>query len=153
MAYYTPNQEAAVKKLLLTSNYYKILGLNKHFTQAQLTQAWKRLALQFHPDKNQAPGSTEATKAINRAYDVLSDPQKREEYEEELRESERWYDSSSSPRWYDFGPKSPSPSPARPRRKLIVFIQKIFQHSLQPGLELVVGKFYSICYLIQSNVI
>ena len=89
MAYYTPDQEAAVKKLLLVSNYYEILGLTKHCTQAQLTQAWKRLALQFHPDKNQAPGSTEATKAINRAYDVLSDPQKREEYDEELRESER----------------------------------------------------------------
>ena len=88
-ASFTADQEAAVKKLLLVSNYYEILGLTKPFTEAQLTQAWKRLALQFHPDKNQAPGSTEATKAINRAYDILSDSQSREEYDEELRESER----------------------------------------------------------------
>ena len=70
-ASFTADQEAAVKKLLLVSNYYEILGLTKPFTHAQLTQAWKRLALQLNPDRNNAPGSTEATKAINRAYDVL----------------------------------------------------------------------------------
>ena len=86
---FTPDQKKAVKKLLRISNYYEILGLTKPFTPAELTQARNRLAREFHPDKNQAPGSTEAAKAINRAYDVLSDHQKREEYDEELRESER----------------------------------------------------------------
>ena len=87
---FTPDQEAAVRKLLLVSSHYKILGLkSKSFTPAELTQARNRLARQFHPDKNKAPGSTEVTKAINRAYDVLSDPQKRKEYDDEQEETKR----------------------------------------------------------------
>ena len=45
-------------------DYYEILGVEKDAKDADLRKAYKKLALQFHPDKNRAPGSTEAFKGV-----------------------------------------------------------------------------------------
>jgi curved DNA-binding protein len=62
--------------------YYKILGLAKTASADEIKKAYRKLALQYHPDKN--PGSKEAEakfKEINEAYAVLSDEKKRKEYD------------------------------------------------------------------------
>jgi curved DNA-binding protein len=64
-------------------DYYKILGINKNSSEEEIKKAYKKLALQYHPDKN--PGNKEAEekfKEINEAYEVLSDPEKRKKYDE-----------------------------------------------------------------------
>ncbi len=59
-------------------DYYKILGVSENSASEEIKKTYRKLAFQYHPDKN--PGNEETMKDINEAYAVLSDPQKREEY-------------------------------------------------------------------------
>ena len=51
-------------------DYYEILGLSKDAAETELKKSYRKMALQFHPDKNKAPGAGEAFKAIGNAYAV-----------------------------------------------------------------------------------
>lgn len=59
---YTREQVDAVKKIMRCKDYYEILGISKDATDSDLKKAYRKLALQFHPDKNKAPGASEAFK-------------------------------------------------------------------------------------------
>lgn len=60
-------------------DYYKILGISPKATEEEIKSAYKKLAKQYHPDKN--PDSTEMFQKINEAYHVLSEPDKRKRYD------------------------------------------------------------------------
>ncbi|XP_069096490.1 dnaJ homolog subfamily B member 12 [Pleurodeles waltl] len=79
---YTPDQVEAVKRVKQCKDYYEILGVNRDATEEDLKKAYRKLALKFHPDKNHAPGATEAFKAIGNAYAVLSNPEKKKQYDQ-----------------------------------------------------------------------
>ena len=51
-------------------DYYEILGVSKEASDTELKKSYRKLALQFHPDKNKAPGAAEAFKAIGNAFAV-----------------------------------------------------------------------------------
>ncbi len=64
------------------TDYYKILGVDKNATLDEIKKKYRQLALKYHPDRNK--GSKEAEekfKSINEAYAVLSDPEKRKQYD------------------------------------------------------------------------
>lgn len=61
-------------------NYYQILGISRNATQDEIKKAYRRLAHQYHPDKN--GGDEEQFKKVNEAYQVLGDPQKRRQYDQ-----------------------------------------------------------------------
>ena len=52
-------------------DYYKILGVPKDATEAELKKAYRKLALKYHPDKNKAENAAEMFKEIAEAYEVL----------------------------------------------------------------------------------
>ena len=63
-------------------DYYQILGVDRNASQQQIREAYRKLAFQYHPDRNQGnPAATERMKEINEAYSVLSDSRKRNEYD------------------------------------------------------------------------
>jgi molecular chaperone DnaJ len=63
------------------SDYYKVLGVDRKASQADLKKAYRKLARQYHPDTNKDPGAEARFKQISEAYDVLGDPEKRKTYD------------------------------------------------------------------------
>nr|CAG8495856.1 9072_t:CDS:2 [Entrophospora candida] len=66
----------------MSKTLYEILGVEEDASEAEIKKAYRKLALKYHPDKNS--GSKEAEekfKEISKAYDVLSDPQRRKKYD------------------------------------------------------------------------
>jgi DnaJ-class molecular chaperone len=63
-------------------NYYEVLGVPKTATQPEIKSAYRKLALEWHPDKNKSKEAVDKFKEINKAYEVLSDPKKRETYDQ-----------------------------------------------------------------------
>jgi molecular chaperone DnaJ len=65
------------------SDFYKILGVDKNSSDEEIKKAYRQLALKYHPDRNQ--GSKEAEekiKEVNEAYSILSDPEKKRNYDQ-----------------------------------------------------------------------
>merc|ERR1719213_1151832 len=62
-------------------DYYKILGVARGASEEEIKKAYRKLALKYHPDKNQTTGADEKFKEIGEAYDVLSDSKKKQVYD------------------------------------------------------------------------
>jgi molecular chaperone DnaJ len=70
-------------KDFLEKDYYKTLGVPKDADADAVKKAYRKLARQFHPDANRGDTAAEERfKEISEAYDVLSDPKRRAEYDE-----------------------------------------------------------------------
>ncbi|XP_068600554.1 dnaJ homolog subfamily C member 18 [Brachionichthys hirsutus] len=79
---YTEEQRQGVLRIKNCKDFYEILGVPKDAGEEDLKKAYRKLALKFHPDKNFAPGATDAFKAIGNAYALLSNPEKRQRYDQ-----------------------------------------------------------------------
>src|SRR3954462_7650033 len=63
-------------------DYYEVLGVGRTATEAEVTKAYRKLAMQHHPDRNVGDPEAEVRfKEVTEAYEVLRDPQKRERYD------------------------------------------------------------------------
>ncbi|MCL4373865.1 MAG: molecular chaperone DnaJ [Candidatus Marsarchaeota archaeon] len=65
----------------MAKDYYEVLGVGKGASIDDIKRAYRDLALKYHPDRNKDPGAEEKFKEINEAYAVLSDPEKRKQYD------------------------------------------------------------------------
>lgn len=66
----------------MAKNYYDILGVSKTATPDEMKRAYRKLALEWHPDRNKDPQASDRFKEITKAYEVLNDPKKRQIYDQ-----------------------------------------------------------------------
>jgi DnaJ family protein B protein 12 len=83
---YTEDQVAICSQVLRAKEggrgaHYRVLGISPSSDESQIKKGYRKLSLKVHPDKNSAPHSDEAFKAVGLAYATLSDPQKRTIYD------------------------------------------------------------------------
>ena len=62
-------------------DHYEILGIASNASSREITFAYRKLALQYHPDRNKTPLANDMMLRINTSYSILSDPNKRREYD------------------------------------------------------------------------
>ncbi|NJN86865.1 MAG: molecular chaperone DnaJ [Leptolyngbyaceae cyanobacterium SL_7_1] len=65
----------------MARDYYEILGVSRNADKEEIKHAYRRLARKYHPDVNKEDGAEERFKEINRAYEVLSEPETRARYD------------------------------------------------------------------------
>ena len=63
-------------------DYYEVLGVDKNADKKTIKKAYRKLAMKYHPDVNHEEGAEEKFKEAAEAYDVLHDPQKRQQYDQ-----------------------------------------------------------------------
>lgn len=83
-------------------DYYKVLGVDKNATQADIKKAYRKLALKYHPDKTKGDKAAEQKfKEANEANEVLSDPEKRKKYDQ-LGDQWKYYQQSGGSGGFDW---------------------------------------------------
>ncbi len=65
----------------MNKDYYKILGVDRDASKDEIKKVYRRLALKYHPDRNKSPDAEDKFKEISEAYAVLSDDEKRRQYD------------------------------------------------------------------------
>jgi molecular chaperone DnaJ len=84
----------------MARDYYEMLGVSRDADKEEIKRAYRRLARKYHPDVNKEDGAEERFKEINRAYEVLSEPETRARYD---RFGEAGVSSTAGPGFQDFG--------------------------------------------------
>jgi curved DNA-binding protein CbpA len=83
-------------------DYYKILNLNRNASKLNIKKAYKKLATYWHPDKNKSPNAVNMFKNISEAYQVLSDPNKKYQYDSLLNSNNQNNHHNNYYHGYDF---------------------------------------------------
>ena len=65
----------------MSEDLYAILGIEKNASEDEIKKAYRKLAKKYHPDVNKTKEAEEKYKQINDAYSILSDPKKRQNYD------------------------------------------------------------------------
>lgn len=76
-------------------DYYQILGVSRTASAEEIKRVYRRLAVQYHPDKNPDPAAEALFKEVNEAYDVLGDPNKKWKYDQ--RRENQYYNYTVTP--------------------------------------------------------
>lgn len=85
-------------------DYYDILGVSKNASKDEMRKAYRKKALEWHPDRNKSANANDKFKEINEAYEILSNPKKKETYDQ-------FGHAAFDPRYAGFGGGAPGGGP------------------------------------------
>src|SRR5918911_4676155 len=89
--------------------YYAILEVSQHATYQEIRRSYRKLARKYHPDRNRSSFSEDMIKKINAAFEILSDREKRHQYDV----MDYYYNSFENDMDYNSSHTSNSPSPSK----------------------------------------
>lgn len=75
------NDDFECKNIIHKKDYYEILGLKKNASEDEIRKSYKKLAIKFHPDKNKSEYASEAFKKVSHSFSVLSNKEKKTNYD------------------------------------------------------------------------
>lgn len=84
-------------------DYYDVLGVSRGASSEEIKKAFRRLAMQYHPDRNKDPGAEQKFKEVSEAYEVLSDPERRSAYDRFGHAGLQGFDAGRGFEGFDFG--------------------------------------------------
>ncbi|MBN1643266.1 MAG: DnaJ domain-containing protein, partial [Dehalococcoidales bacterium] len=67
--------------MVVKRDYYEVLGVSRDASNEEIKKAFRKLAFEYHPDRNHSDGASDKFKEVNEAYEVLSDADKRSAYD------------------------------------------------------------------------
>jgi hypothetical protein len=102
-------------------DYYQIMEVQRTASEAEIKRSFRKLAVRYHPDKNPSREAESLFKEINEAYEVLSDPDKKWEYDQ------RFFTPGFDPGWHQAYTR-PHTRPTRPSDRM-VFMQSMLRYS------------------------
>ena len=105
----------------MTKNYYEALGVDKAADAGTIKKAYRNLSMEHHPDKG---GDEEIFKEINEAYSVLSNPDKRRDYDNPMRNTGNPFEDMFSRFGGPFGGRVRRPNPNAPRRGRNIMLEQ-----------------------------
>jgi len=77
-------------------NHYEVLGINKSASESEIKSAYRKLSLKYHPDRNNTEEAIAKFQEINQANEILSDQEKRKQYDFDLQHGEGAFDQQES---------------------------------------------------------
>jgi curved DNA-binding protein CbpA len=139
-------------------NYYFILGLSIYASDAQIKQAYRRLALQFHPDKNPSAEAETIFKEINEAYEILGNQPSKAAYDELLKGVPSSSDAAIRPhRDPRYHPRPPgSYSRKSKRQEMLETMRQYLKHAMMVSrltllFSVVIITDYTLPYVAQEQ--
>jgi len=150
-------------------DYYKRLGIGRNATKQEIKKAYRKLALQYHPDKNKSPDAHETFITINEAYLILYDEEAKAKYDKEydyfISNESRYYekknytnDTTSSKKSSDFDDFDLNKWAKNARKqgdefakmKFSEFSKIVFGYIKETGIELgnTLARFYGVVFII-----
>jgi len=129
-------------------DYYQIMGVERTATEREIKRTYRRLAVQYHPDKNPTPEAEAKFKEVNEAYMVLSDPEAKAAYDERLANPAFYSLKDVQPWTRDPAYKrATSRRPAGPSERTI-FMQSMLKYS---RLLFYFGCFWSLVLMVDYS--
>lgn len=108
-------------------DYYKILGVDKNATEKDIKRAYRKLARQYHPDKNPNDQSAEEKfKSINEAYEVLGNSENRAKYDQLGQSYHRYRQMGGAPEGFDFSQWASAGGPGGSYQRVNIDLDDLF---------------------------